>query len=120
MDLRGGAMRRYMTALCPVGLVGAGAATLAIAAAPASRSFSGLGKNYWRQGGRWVRHGNGSFHFRTDKPYFCGKNNGVPRGPDCQYITSFQGTYTSSCNGGQRHVNACNIPINQQTHTFSA
>ena len=114
-------MRRYTSTLAVAGLLAAVAAGAALAAAPANKSYSGIGKNYWQQSGRWVAHGSGSFHFRTDKPYNCGKNHGVPPGSDCQYITKFTGTYSASCtHGGTVHVTFLDVPINQKTNAFSA
>lgn len=110
-------MRRYTSTLAVVGLLASVGAGVALAAAPANKSYSGIGRSYLRQGGRWVKHGSGSFHFKTDKPYNCGKNHGVPRGSDCQYITRFSGTY--SCPTGSFPVHFFNIPINQKTNSFS-
>jgi hypothetical protein len=113
-------MRRYTTTLAVAGLLASLVAGVAVAAAPANRSYSGIGRVYWQQGGKWVRHGSASFQFRTDKPYNCGKNNGLPRGADCQYITRFVGSYRGSCTSGSAHVKEFNIPINQKTNAFSA
>ena len=112
-------MRRYTSTLAVAGLLAMVVAGVAIAAAPANKSYSGIGRSYWLQHGSWVKHGSGSFHFKTDKPYFCGKNNGVPRGSDCQYITKFSGTYTASCTSGSVPVTFKDVPINQKTNTFS-
>lgn len=112
-------MRRYTATLAVAGLTAAVVAGAALGAAPANRSYSGIGKNFWKQGGTWVAHGNGSFRFKTGKPYFCGKNNGNPPGSNCQYITRFVGSYTASCTSGIVHVTFFNVPINQKTNAFS-
>jgi hypothetical protein len=109
-------MRRYMTALCVVGLVGAGAAATALAGAPrGGQSYSGSGPDRWLQGGTWVKHGTGSFSFGTDKRYLCGTN---PK-RTCQYIVHFRGTYRAACSTGVLHVRATNISISR-TGTFNS
>ena len=64
--MRRRAMRRYITTVCVVGLMAVGAVGAASAATPApNKHFSGNGTNSWNRGGTWVRHGTGSFSFRT-------------------------------------------------------
>jgi len=86
-------MRRYITALCVVGLMGAGAIAASAAIPPTNKSFSGSGGNYENQGGRWVRHGTRSFNFTTSKKYYYSvKKFRI-------YIKSFSSTYNTSCTG---------------------
>lgn len=102
-------MRRYITAICVVGLVGASAAAVASASAPApNRSFSGHGGIAWRQNGAWVRHGTASFSFRTSGKHFFQKK-------PYWYINNFRGSYTtSSCTTGTVHVTASNVFVNHK------
>ena len=100
-------MRRYITTICVVGLMAVGAA-VASAAAPASNThFSGNGTNSWNKGGAWVRHGTGSFSFRTSKKFFF-------HNKPYWYINGFRGSYTTSCNRGTLHVNATFIHVNNK------
>ena len=94
-------MRRYLVgALLAGGLTAAMLASAALAAAPPrNHSFSGSGKDYWNQGSSWVRHGSGSFSFKTSGPGFY------------EYVTHFVGTYRNRCNGGTLHVKATNMVI---------
>ena len=87
-------MRRFITAVCVMGLVGAGATVALAAMPPAHKSFSGSGGNYFNSGGAWKRNGTGSFHFTTSgRSYY-----GVKKFRE--YIRTFRGTYTTSCNSG--------------------
>jgi NADH:ubiquinone oxidoreductase subunit 5 (subunit L)/multisubunit Na+/H+ antiporter MnhA subunit len=86
-------MRRFMTTMCVVGLLGAGAG-VALAATPATNKFfSGSGDNLWNQNGSWARHGSANFTLATSGRYYTGlrKFN--------VYIKRFQGRYSTSCNG---------------------
>jgi hypothetical protein len=86
-------MRRYMTAVCVVGLLGAGAG-VALAATPAPHTYySGFGGNYQNQGGSWSRHGTANFHLTTSGKYYYGVRKYYVE------IRSFRGSYTTSCNG---------------------
>ncbi|MFL5824050.1 MAG: hypothetical protein ACJ764_11480 [Solirubrobacteraceae bacterium] len=108
-------MRRYITAICVVGLIGAGAAATALAARPLpNRGYSGNGVDSWNRGGGWVRHGTGSFQFTTSKKYYY-------RNKPYWYLTNFTGSYTTPCNGGTLHVHAFSVVIHANgtfSHTF--
>lgn len=96
-------MRRYMVG---TGLAGGLALSLLASAAlaatpPRSHSFSGSGKDFRNQGSHWVRHGSGSFSFKTSGPGFY------------EYVNRFKGTYTNACNSGTLHVNATNMVIHK-------
>lgn len=105
-------MRRYMTTLCLVGILGAGAAA-ASAAVPTHRGYSGSGRDSWNQGGTWVRHGSTSFRFTTSGKYFYASHRYH------QYISYFHGSYTASCSSRTLHVTAYNILIHQKTGRFN-
>jgi hypothetical protein len=86
-------MRRLVTAVCVVGLLGA-AAEVALAATPyANTYFSGSGGNYWNSHGSWVRHGTASFHLTTSGKYYYGVRKYYVE------IKSFRGNYNTTCNG---------------------
>jgi hypothetical protein len=86
-------MRRYMTAICVVGLLGAGAG-MALAATPATHTyFHGSGGNYWNSHGSWVRHGSANFHLTTSGRYYYGVRKYYVE------IKSFGSRYSTSCNG---------------------
>lgn len=86
-------MRRLVTAVWVVGLLGA-AAGVALAATPATNTyFSGNGGNYQNQSGSWSRHGTVNFHLTTSGKYYYGVKKYFVE------IKSFRGTYTTSCNG---------------------
>jgi hypothetical protein len=89
-------MRRYMTTVCVVGVVGAGAAA-ALAATPAAHSsLSGSGRNYQNHNGTWVRHGNAHFDLTTSGKFYYGvKKYSV-------YVKRIAGNYNTSCNGTHR------------------
>ena len=107
-------MRRYMTTICVVGLMGVGGAAVASAARPApNRSFSGTGANSWNRGGTWVRHGTGSFRFNTSKKFFF-------HNKPYWYLNNFRGSYTTSCHSSTLHVSATNIFVNSRgDYSFS-
>jgi hypothetical protein len=97
-------MRRILMALCVVGLVATGTAVATAATPPARKSFSGSGGNFWNRGGSWSRHGSRSFNFTTSRRYYYGvKKFRI-------YISSFHGTYSTSCNGSHP-VRATNILV---------
>lgn len=83
-------LRRYMLALCLMGLVGVGMASVAFGATPPfGQHFSGKGGNFWNEGSSWVRHGTATFRFRVSH-----KNYSTT-----PYVLNFRGTYTTPCIG---------------------
>ncbi len=86
-------MRRFMTTICLVGLLGAGAA-VALAATPATNTFfSGSASNFENQNGSWSHSGTAAFQLTTS-----GKNyTGVKK--YFVYVKSLRGNYRTTCNG---------------------
>jgi hypothetical protein len=107
-------MRRFMMTTCVVGLLGAGAAGVALAATPATNTnFAGSGGNYWNQNGSWSRHGTASYTMLTSGRYYTGvKTYKV-------YIKKFAGNYNTKCQG-TLHVRATFIPVAKNgSYSFS-
>lgn len=86
-------MRRFMTMICLVGVLGVGAAA-ALAATPATHTyFSGSAGNFQNHNGSWSRNGTATFHLTTTGKFYTGvKKFNV-------YIKSFRGNYKTTCNG---------------------
>lgn len=98
-------MRRFMTTICLVGLLGTGAA-VALAATPATNTFfSGSAANFENHNGSWSRSGTATFHLSTSgRNYTAVKKYFV-------YIKSLRGNYKTTCNGVHR-VGASNVKVN--------
>ena len=97
-------MRRFITTICLVGLLGAGAA-VALAATPATHTFySGSAGNFQNHNGSWSRHGTATFNLTTTGKFYTGvKKFNV-------YIKVFHGNYNTTCNGTHR-VKATSIKV---------
>jgi hypothetical protein len=95
-----------MTAICLVGLLGAGAGAALAATPPTHTSFAGHGGNFWNSNGSWSRHGTGNFHLTTSGRYYYGVRKFYI------YVRSFRGTYSTTCNGSHP-VTATWIKIRQ-------
>ena len=103
-------MRRHIAAICVVGLVGLGMATVASGTTPPPSSrFSGTGGNYWNEGSSWARHGTGSFSFRISARSYS---------PSSRYVDDFRGTYTTACSSHRLRLFASGILVHQNG-TFS-
>ena len=86
-------MRRFMTTLCVVGLLGAGAAA-ALAATPATHTFySGTGGNFRNHNGSWSRNGTDTFNLTTSGKYYYGVKKFYVE------VKAFHGTYNTTCDG---------------------
>ena len=97
-------MRRFITTVCLVGLVGAGAAA-ALAATPAPNTFfSGSGGNFENHNGSWSRSGTASFTLTTSGKYYTGVKKYYV------YIKSLRGNYRTTCNG-VHHVGASFLKV---------
>jgi hypothetical protein len=97
-------MRRFMTTMCVLGVLGVGAG-VALAATPAANTnFSGSGGNYWNQNGSWARHGTAHFTMLTSRRYYTGLNTYKV------YIKKFAGNYSTKCHSTLR-VAATFIPV---------
>jgi hypothetical protein len=89
-------MRKFVTTVCLVGLLGAGAA-VALAATPAPNTFfSGSAANLENHGGSWSHSGTATFHLTTS-----GKNFTAVK-KYFVYIKSLRGNYRTTCNGVHR------------------
>src|ERR1700731_1160820 len=98
-------MRRFMTTICLVGLLEAGAA-VAMAATPATNTFfSGSGGNFENQNGSWSHSGTATFSLTTSGKQFTAVKKFFV------YIKSLRGNYKSTCNGGVLKVGANNVKV---------
>ena len=97
-------MRRFITTVCLVGLVGAGAAA-ALAATPAPNTFfSGSGGNFENHNGTWARSGTAPFTLTTSGKYYTGVKKYYV------YVKSLRGNYRTTCNG-VHHVGASFLKV---------
>jgi hypothetical protein len=98
-------MRRFITTISVVGLLGAGAAA-ALAVVPATNTFfTGSAGNFQNQNGSWSRSGTATFQLSTSGKFYTGVKKYYV------YVKSLRGNYKTTCNG-VHHVGAKFLKVN--------
>lgn len=98
-------MRRFLTTICVVGLLGAGAG-VALAVTPATNTFfSGSASNFENNHGSWSHSGTATFQLSTSGRQYTGVKKFFV------YVKSLSGNYKTTCNGVHK-VGASNLKVN--------